>query len=305
VTGGELAHRDPAASSLVMWAQEARNAHQIAVSLAGTDFVPKSMQNRPDEVTAAILTGSELGMKPMAALRNIFVIEGTPTIAAHGLRGILQKHGHDVWTEESTDSRAVVCGRRKDSANVERAVWTVDRARKAGLANKQNWQRNPAAMLVARATAEVARRVAADALMAMPYVAEEIADGQIGVATDPAAIAGPATKTKPRTLKRAAALPPTDSPADSPTDSSTDSPADSGGSPPEEPPPAEPEPDLMTEPQKRALMAVYRKAGGDRDERIAHASEVLGRDVTTFAELTKREAMVLLDALTAENGDEL
>jgi hypothetical protein len=316
VTGDLTPYREPgrdAAGSLVVWAQEAHDAHQIAVSLARTSFVPKPMQGHPEEVTAAILTGRELGLKPMAALRSIHVIEGTPTVSALGLRGILQDQGHEIWTEESTDSRAVVCGRRRGSANTERVVWTLDRARKAGLANKQNWQRNPAAMLVARATAEVARRVAADALMAMPYAAEEITDdpGAPAMIEAPPAVTAP--RTKPRTLKRAGPPPAVDSPADSstdsPADSPGDSPADSGGSPSEEPPPAEPEPepepgpgpDLMTEPQRKALMAVYRKVGGDRDSRIAHASDVLGRDITTFAELTKREAMVLLDALTAED----
>jgi hypothetical protein len=39
-----------------------------------------------------------------------------------------------------------------------------------------NYKNNPANMLVARATAEVCRWIAADAIMGMPYAAEEIAD---------------------------------------------------------------------------------------------------------------------------------
>src|SRR5207342_2873600 len=39
-----------------------------------------------------------------------------------------------------------------------------------------NYKQNPAAMFVARATAEVCRWIAADAVMGMPYAAEEIED---------------------------------------------------------------------------------------------------------------------------------
>lgn len=300
-------HRDP--GSLVQWAQEARDAHQIAEQLAETSFVPRAMQGRPAEVTAAILTGRELGLEPMAALRSINVIEGTPSMTAAGLRGLAQSHGHHIWTEESSDTRAVVCGRRLGTSTTEKVIWTIDRARKAGLAGKTNWTRHPAAMLVARATSEIARRVAADALMGMPYSTEEITDDGAAPAPEPPT-AEPAKPAKPRTLKRAAVAPP---PPAEPEPAPEPEPAAEGGSPPEPEPPEppapepepEPEPDLMTEPQRKALMAVYRKTKGDRDDRIAHASDVLGRDVTSFNELTKHEAMTLLDALTAEHEDEL
>ncbi|MBQ1163351.1 hypothetical protein KBZ21_35765, partial [Streptomyces sp. A73] len=57
-------------SELVAWAESAVAANHLAQSLAKTSFVPKAFQGKPDEVTAAILAGQEMGLSPMAALRS-------------------------------------------------------------------------------------------------------------------------------------------------------------------------------------------------------------------------------------------
>ncbi|MBQ1164666.1 hypothetical protein KBZ21_42575, partial [Streptomyces sp. A73] len=79
----------------------------IAHSLAKTSFVPKAVQGKPDEVTAASLAGQEMGLSPMAALRSKHVINGVAGLSAISLRGLVQAHGHEMWTEESTSTRAI------------------------------------------------------------------------------------------------------------------------------------------------------------------------------------------------------
>lgn len=165
------------ANDLMLWAESAVAANNIAQSLARTSFVPKAFQGKPDEVTAAILTGQEMGLSPMAALRSMHVIQGTAGLDAIALRGLVQSHGHEIWTEESTDVRAIVCGRRKGSDKVERVVWTIERAQKAGYVSKNaNYKTVPQDMLLARATASVARLIDADGLLGMPYAREELED---------------------------------------------------------------------------------------------------------------------------------
>lgn len=161
-------------SRLGRWAQDARDAHLVATSLAKTAFVPKEMQGKPELVTAAILTGQEIGLEPMAALRSIDVIQGTPAMRAHALRGLVQSRGHEVWVQESTDTRAIVCGKRKGSDREQRSTWTIDRAQKLGIASRDQWRKQPQAMLVARATAELCRLIASDVLLGMPYAVEEL-----------------------------------------------------------------------------------------------------------------------------------
>lgn len=167
----------PAASfDLQQWARDAELVAGVAANLVKTSFVPASYSGRAIEATAAILTGQEIGLKPMAALRSIDVIQGTPAMRAIALRGLVQAAGHEIWTEESTKTRAVVAGRRRGSDNVERSVWTIDRARDLGLVGKENYKKQPTAMLLARATSECARLVAADVLLGVPYSTEELQD---------------------------------------------------------------------------------------------------------------------------------
>ena len=171
------------AVDILAWAQQAQAAYSIAEKLAMTSFVPKAFQGKPDEITAAILTGFEMHMQPMAALRAMDIINNTPAFKALTLRALVISHGHEMWTEgEPTETRAVVCGKRKGSDKVERSVWTIERARKMGLAEKGEWRKQPGTMLHSRATSEVARRVAPDVILGMPYSAEELEDGWDGEA---------------------------------------------------------------------------------------------------------------------------
>jgi len=166
---------------LAVWASEARQAYSIAVSLAKTSFVPDAFRDKPHEVTAAILAGKELGFDPMASLRSISIIKGTPALTAMAMRGLVQSHGHDVEVVSESPTRAVVKGTRRSGllggkTTEHVSEWTIERAKGMGLTSRDNWQKQPQAMLVARATSEACRRTAADVLIGMPYSAEELAD---------------------------------------------------------------------------------------------------------------------------------
>lgn len=161
-------------TALMAWAQEADLAYQMAQKLANTSFVPQSLRGKPGDITAAILAGAELGLKPMATLKSIDIIQGTPALRAHAMRAIVQQQGHEIELVESTDTHCLMRGRRKDSQAWQEVEWTVDRARLMGLLNKDQWKKNPKGMLVARATGELSRLIASDALHGMAYVSEEL-----------------------------------------------------------------------------------------------------------------------------------
>jgi hypothetical protein len=180
--GGEMerpaAQPEPAFrnSPLVQWAYEARKAAQVAQSLAKTSFVPATLRGKPADITAAILAGQELGLQPMATLRSIDVIQGTPALRAHAMRALVQSHGHEVELVESTPAKCVMRGRRKGAENWQQVIWTIERAGQLGLTGKNEWKKQPQTMLIARATGEICRLIASDALHAMPYNAEELTD---------------------------------------------------------------------------------------------------------------------------------
>jgi tetrahydromethanopterin S-methyltransferase subunit B len=268
-------------NSLAVWADDARQAASVAVSLAPTPFVPQSLRGRDDKttaanITAAILTGAELGLTPMASLRSIVVIQGTPAMTAVALRGLVQSAGHEVWIESSSDSRVVACGRRRGSDQTERSVWTIDRAQKLGLTGKDNWKKQPESMLVARATSEVCRRIAADALLGLPYTVEEIADT---VESEPQ-----------RTARRRAQREPAPMPEPALEDV-----APAVSSPPETPPPDEPP---ITDAQSKKLHAALGDNNlSDREAGLAYIGDVIGREITSSKELTKAEASQVIDSL--------
>lgn len=162
------------ATALVRWAQEADLAYQMATKLADTSFVPATLRGKPGDIAAAILAGSEIGMKPMATLKSIDVIQGTPALRAHAMRAIVQQQGHQIELVESTHEKCVMRGRRKGSEHWQTVEWTIARAAQMQLTGKAEWKKQPNTMLVARATGELCRLIASDALHGMPYVAEEL-----------------------------------------------------------------------------------------------------------------------------------
>jgi hypothetical protein len=173
----DLHDGNDAVAQLARWAQAADAAYQMARKLVTTTFVPQQYRGKPEEATAAILAGAELGLGPMAALRSFHNIQGTPAASAMTLRAIVQSKGHEIRVLEATPERATVAGRRAGDEDWQTSTWDIDRAKAMGLIEKNpQYRKQPANMLLARATSEVCRWVASDAIMGMPYSAEELRD---------------------------------------------------------------------------------------------------------------------------------
>lgn len=297
---------------LTEWAESAMAAHQVAESLVRTSFVPEAFRNKPHEATAAILAGDEVGLSPMASLRAFDIIQGTAAPRAITHRAVVQSRGHEVWQVEATDTRAIFCGRRVGSNVIQESVWTIERARQLGLTGKHNWKAQPKAMLIARATSEVCRLVAADALMGMPYSIEELDDCSLPEQEpqpqqqpdQPIDTPAPARTTKRRAQPRAI-TPPAERP---------EPPSESAKEPHGPPLPGEddlddlPTPsvghgdaDPVTKTQLTKLHTVFSKGGVDnRDTRLQACSLIIGRELTSSTDLTKQEAMKLIDELEHE-----
>jgi len=186
-TAAVVAHLEaspPTESELEAWARDAIAISNIAANIATTSLAG-AYRGKPDEVTAVILAGHELGIQPMTSLKSIDVIQGQPALRAHAMRGLLQAKGHEIELVESTASYCKMRGRRKGAEKWQEVEWDTDRARQLGLLGKDQWKKQPKTMLIARATGEICRLVAADALHGMPYVAEEL-DGYVhGEAVQP------------------------------------------------------------------------------------------------------------------------
>lgn len=266
-------------------------AAELAAQIAGTDFVPQAMRNNPAMVAAAILYGDEIGVGPMQSLARISVINGRPTLAAEMQRALILQAGHDLWIEESTTTKCTVAGRRSGSDATSRVTWTMDDAKRAGLAGKQPWRTYPRQMLLARASAELARAVFPDSIGGL--AATEEVDDDTEVHAAPTA-ADPAVQSKPTRRRRAniAAAPST----------TPDAP------PPPAPPPTVPVPGdddpveadvpAMTDGQRKNMMRLFRERElNDPESRHAYASQLLGREIQSSNDLSYGEANLIIDQL--------
>lgn len=167
----------PTESALAAWARDAAAISQVAGAIANTSLAG-AYRGKRDEIVAVVLAGHELGLQPMTSLKSIDVIQGQPALRAHAMRGLLQANGHEIELVESTDTYCKMRGRRKGAVDWQVVEWDIPRVQRMGLLGKDQWKKQPKTMLVARATGEISRLVASDALHGMPYAAEEL-DGYV------------------------------------------------------------------------------------------------------------------------------
>ena len=186
-------------------------AGDLVEKIANSAFVPPAWRGKPDELLAAILTGHELGLPPMAAIGKMHNIQGRATLSAEAARAIVQSRGHEIWLEQVSAAKVVACGRRRGEENVVRITWTMDDAKRAGVVGKEVWRKFPQAMLTARATADLCRAHFADCLSGISYFKEELEDGVVDEEGAPAAgdlaerpAAAPAPRTRSLPKKKAA-----------------------------------------------------------------------------------------------------
>jgi hypothetical protein len=293
-------------SDLARWVGVLGPARQLAEVLAETDFVPKGMRGNPDAVTAAIMYGDELGLGPMQSLAGMDVVEGKPRPSAELARALILRDGHTLTVHDATGSRVRVSGLRAGRPESERVTveWTIDMARAAGLVNKSNWRQYPRAMLMARATGDLARILFPDVIKGLGYLREAeddaaVLDGWAGP-EEPAPVAPPAPpaiQRRPRSRPGSApeAGMPRPSPHGPPEAAMPDlAPETDPGSENTAGPPDSAD---MPDPMRRAMFAAIGNALGpkaQRVERLALCSAILGRQVESSTDLGRSEVSAIL-----------
>lgn len=280
----EITYGTPLGTQLIAAAvEQMAGAHQLGTALAGTAFVPKHFQGKPDDVTAAIMYGAAIGLDPMSAVRSIYVVSGTPGLYARSMVAVAMSKGHKIWTEETTDEAVTVAGQRRGSDVVERVTWTIERARKAGYTSNAKYSTDPQAMLWARAAGDVARRIAPDALAGLDYSVEELqVIDHVDVPARPqretaADLLGAAPERAATASPRAAVVETAPEPADVP---------------------AEP---MVTQQQLKKIGAAMRDLGiTERAHALAYIQQAIEVEVASRSDLTREQAGRLIDALTED-----
>jgi hypothetical protein len=138
----------------------------MADVLAKSTLLPDALKNKPADVAFAVMRGAELGLSPIASICGIHVISGKPCLSADTMVAVVLASGHAEYFVE-TESNATSCTwetKRKGSPLAQRRTWTMEDAKRAGLATKDTWRLYPRQMMSSRARSELARLVYPDIL---------------------------------------------------------------------------------------------------------------------------------------------
>lgn len=244
---------------------------RYAELISNAGMLPTAYRGKPADILLAVGLGSSMGLSPAESLMRIHVIQGRPTASAELIAANVRKAGHTLRVQgDETGARATI--RRADDPDFEyESTWTLDRAKKMGLTDKDQWKKQPGTMMRWRAITEVARLACSEALYGVTYVTEEIDDSP----RQPSRPSGPTPQFTQQ------------HPTPEPTDVSDAE-------------VVEDEPGITPQ-QSKALHASFNDAGiTEREQRLAYCQHLTGRDIASSSDLTKAEASDVIDALKAD-----
>lgn len=112
----------------------------------------------PEQAMAIMLVAQSEGMHPMSAVQEFDIIQGRPARKSWAMLARFQRAGGSVEWHERTDTKAAATFSHSQGGSIT-VDWTMERAKKAGLAGKENWTKYPRAMLSARCISEGVRAV--------------------------------------------------------------------------------------------------------------------------------------------------
>lgn len=309
-----LVHSEPEVDS---WVHILAPVGDLAAKIAGTDFVPAAFKGKPAAVAGAILFGRELGLPPMTTLKNTYVVHGTPDLSAEAQRALVLAAGHEIEFEDVTATRCKMRGRRVGSEVWTQAQYTLDEAKQAGdFSKNQNYKTRPQEMLIARCTSRLCSMIFPDvtggfsSAVNVPLVQSEEDSTQPAVEPAPkVTVQQEPKKAPPRRKPKPEPKPEPKQPEPAQESSEPPLPGEDGyeefDSEPA-PPPAEPQSAPTTQddtkPTRKMLTALHAalNAAGltERADKLQFCGDVVGREVSSSADLTRAEVGDCLDTLS-------
>lgn len=160
---------------------------RFASYVAASGLAPKGIQTK-EAIFVAVQMGLEVGLTPMAALQNIAVINGRPTLWGDAQLAVVRSTGElevfEEWYEakgkrltrnpsDFSDDTTAVCKVKRAGYAASETAFSVSDAKAAQLWGKQGpWSQYPARMLRMRARSFALRDQFGDALRGFRSVEE-------------------------------------------------------------------------------------------------------------------------------------
>lgn len=132
----------------------------------------------PDQAVTLMLVAQAEGLHPATAARDYHIIQGRPSMKADAMLARFQQQGGVVeWMDYSDAKVSARFSHPQSSPKPILIEWTIDMAKRIGLANRDNWRNYPRAMLRARVISEGVRTTF-PAIATGIYTPEEVQDMQ-------------------------------------------------------------------------------------------------------------------------------
>lgn len=126
----------------------------------------------PEQALALMALAQAEGIHPMTAVRDFHIINNRPSLKADTMLARFQQAGGKVVWHALSDAKADATFSHPQGGTA-RIDWTIERAQRAGLANKDVWKGYPRAMLRSRVISEAIRTVL-PGVIAGTYTPEEV-----------------------------------------------------------------------------------------------------------------------------------
>lgn len=128
----------------------------------------------PEQAIGLMLIAQAEGLHPAIAARDYHIIQGRPALKADAMMARFQQAGGKVEWKTLTNERVTGVFSHPQGGSAE-ISWSLDDAKRIGLAGKDNWKNYPRAMLRSRVVSEGIRTVYPGCVVGV-YTPEEVAD---------------------------------------------------------------------------------------------------------------------------------
>jgi hypothetical protein len=131
--------------------------YRVAKTLALASLLPPDLAGKPENVLLVLMMGNELGLSPIQALRQIFIVKGRPYISAALKIALVKKAAECIYFKctETTATQATFETQRVGEDPMK-LTFTIEQAKRAGLVDKGgNWAMYPEVMLRWRAASQL------------------------------------------------------------------------------------------------------------------------------------------------------
>src|SRR5262245_20992965 len=259
-------------------------AYRFANLIAESDLIPPEFKHKPANVLVAVQLGMELGVSPMQALQNIYVINGRPSIFGDLLPAIVFQSGFLESIKEEGDDKTATCTVKRNGHEAISRTFTMEQAERAKLPERNpTYKAYPKRMLQMRARSWAFRDMFPDVLKGVG-IREELEDENIIETT-----ARREPLQKPKAIE--AATTEASKPGGQNVETNIESaPTSSGGG-------------SGSETVSQAPPAAEQTVPTDKRAKRAKVTE---ESSTPFAELdTDKQVQALIDWITAASDDEI